>query len=75
MFGALVETIKDSRIKGKIEDTYIVVCVGMSIANFLSKQCCVEYYPLSGIIHNIIHKQYEDNGKYWDPMGSILPIV
>ena len=23
----------------------------------------------------MIHKQYETNGKYWDPMGSILPTV
>ena len=30
---------------------------------------------LSTIIYSMIHKQYKDNRKYWDAMGSILPTV
>lgn len=38
VFEALVvETIEDSNVKGSNAEIFVVVCVGMSIANFLSK--------------------------------------
>ena len=40
----VIETRKNSNVKGRDEETYVVACVGMGIANLLGERCCMKHY-------------------------------